>query len=1024
MKPLLLTLQAFGPYADRQQIDFLDAIQSGLFGIYGQTGSGKSSIFSAMTFALFGEPANAEQDASSLRSDHADPAVLTEVEFVFDLGPKRYLVRRRPEQMRPKGRGDGETRQAHEAWLFDATGIALEDISQTNPGTPLAERKVGLVKEVLSDLLGYGGEQFRQIVLLPQGRFETFLSAKTDARLRILRELFDVSLYRRLTHKLKEEAASAVDRVRTQRQVIEQRLQHDGFDSFEALDSGIEAGDAEVAQSLESRRAAQGVFDEERKKLDSAKQVEARFAAAELAQSNLEHLILRADQINEVRAQVGNARRAEALLDVEAQVIRAQADVCVADDHVGRKQLALETAEGEVAAAGINLVEVRARAGEIDSLRQACDRLGRFETKLSGTSALAAALAAAQTVLDEKSHAQASAATTVADLKAKKESDAAKLVEARRIEGERAEMTVKRARLEGLYQGADIFGKACRAVEEAQRAHDRTSERHRGAQEQTSTAKIAMDLAEQALASTQALHLAGMLVEGEPCPVCGSENHPHPAVGDVTREGLDGALRVARRVFEQAQAEDIRLAGELGGTAATLVERQTRRDGLTRPEDKAATYLANLTIVKGQIEALPAPADIPAQAAAFFTLDDQINAAEDLLEIVRRAFAGAERDHALAQKELDLALAEIPEDLRTAEALDEAKSRSLAALTERIAAQRAAEERLNKAKEDQAAGMASAEAALHAQSETVARRDRDAAGFHARLASAGFSIEQFAAVKPLIAAMPTNAQKVEQYDRDLGVAAADVVDKGGAIDGVERPDLELLVVMERTADLALQAAVDANAQAAQALESKSRLKADLLKRKTELETFERATAELRDLASMLSGNNAQRTDLETFAIGAMFDQVLSAANLRLRPMTSSRYSLERDGEGSGNARRGLGIRVNDTYTGKGRSPATLSGGETFICALALALGLSDIVESASGKIRLDTIFIDEGFGSLDTENDSGTLNQVLQVLTHLAGHRRSVGVISHVPQVQEMIPNGFYVRKGLTGSVIEPRGNV
>lgn len=140
MRPVRLVMQAFGPYAGRQSIDFREAVAAGLFGIYGQTGSGKSTIFSAMTFALFGEAARAEQDTISLRSDHASPEMATEVEFVFDLGARRYVIRRRPEQMRPKQRGGGETRDAHEAWLFDATGLGESEITATQPGKVLAEK--------------------------------------------------------------------------------------------------------------------------------------------------------------------------------------------------------------------------------------------------------------------------------------------------------------------------------------------------------------------------------------------------------------------------------------------------------------------------------------------------------------------------------------------------------------------------------------------------------------------------------------------------------------------------------------------------------------------------------------------------------------------------------------------------------------------------------------------------------------------------------------------------------------------
>jgi DNA repair protein SbcC/Rad50 len=189
-----------------------------------------------------------------------------------------------------------------------------------------------------------------------------------------------------------------------------------------------------------------------------------------------------------------------------------------------------------------------------------------------------------------------------------------------------------------------------------------------------------------------------------------------------------------------------------------------------------------------------------------------------------------------------------------------------------------------------------------------------------------------------------------------------------------------------------------------------------------LETLELESEPLRELAGLCSGGNTSKLELETFAIAAMFDRVLDAANRRLRPMTKDRYRLHRDEGGSGKSFRGLGISVFDLETGKARLPSTLSGGETFIAALALALGLSDVVESVSGKVHLDTIFIDEGFGSLDTDDEAGTLEQVLQVLTQLVSPSRAIGIISHVKAVQDRIPNGFYVHKDVGGSRIEPRG--
>lgn len=194
---------------------------------------------------------------------------------------------------------------------------------------------------------------------------------------------------------------------------------------------------------------------------------------------------------------------------------------------------------------------------------------------------------------------------------------------------------------------------------------------------------------------------------------------------------------------------------------------------------------------------------------------------------------------------------------------------------------------------------------------------------------------------------------------------------------------------------------------------------DQLKSLAELEN---ETGPLRGLAEAFAGENPMRTPLETFAIGAMFDHVLDAANLRLDPMTAGRYRFERDAQAvGGRTKRGLDIRVHDIQTGRPREISTLSGGETFIAALSLALGLSDVVEMSHGRIRLDTIFIDEGFGSLDTENDGGTLDLVLQVLQEIVGRNRAVGLISHVPLVQQAVPNGFSIVKGVGGSRVERR---
>lgn len=235
-------------------------------------------------------------------------------------------------------------------------------------------------------------------------------------------------------------------------------------------------------------------------------------------------------------------------------------------------------------------------------------------------------------------------------------------------------------------------------------------------------------------------------------------------------------------------------------------------------------------------------------------------------------------------------------------------------------------------------------------------------------------------------------------------------------------NLDVLRGARDAAQTAAQAAGRAAADAGAKRNQLRQLLESLREQLDRLALLNEKSGPLRALADAFEGRNTMNITLETYAVGAMFDQVLEAANLRFGPMSQGRYRLERDVQTVGGRRkRGLDIRVHDIQTGRAREVSTLSGGETFIAALSLALGLADIVEMSHGAIRLDTIFIDEGFGSLDSDGDGGTLDQVLQVLLDIVGANRAVGLISHVPLVQQAVPNGFTVIKTPSGSRIEER---
>lgn len=1024
MRPVRLTLQAFGPYPGRVVIDFRDAVEAGLFGIYGQTGSGKSTIFSAMTFALFGEAAKAEQDAPSLRSDHADPDVMTEAEFVFDIGERRYVVLRRPDQMRPKARGEGETRSAHEAYLFDATGMSLDEITDAARGKIVAEKKVRDVDAAVVEMLGYGSEQFRQIVLLPQGRFEKFLSAKTKERLEILRELFDVSLYEKLMADLKSAADEAERQVRQERELCARQRAAEGFESTDALIAGIETATAKCAEFRANEETKKATAETAEKALRQAEAIEEKFAAAEKMRERLRAIEARKGDVEALSEQAQQAERARGLIDVEERVRDAEREVGEAESA---REKAYETAEGakeqaEKAAEALRSEEERAE--EVENLRKRSAELERYGRILE---AAADSNQAVETALKEQRDADnafKAAKAQLSEMQEKRTSKSAALKVARETETKRAEIAGRRTELDKRHFAAQTYEGALQDVATAKGA---VEERLRMSEAASGRAKYAREnheTAEKNLAAAQAVHLATRLEAGSPCPVCGATEHPLPATGAIGSAGLDKAFRESREAWLAADRE-ARQAGEaLVGVRATLEERRKRLSALEPPEERADVIAAQIGREDAALAALGPRVNIVVAEAGIEDLGRQIGELERKCDELRDCFDERRNKATEAKAARDGRLAEVPENLRDAPALAATLQKVAGSLESLRAARIAAEKALSTAREKALGAVKDLESADKTLADCKARNQKAVEVFRTRLAGAGLTSEAFQSLKPAIETLDEDRETVETYRREHKSAFDAVTDAASAIEGMSRPDIEALRETHQTHAEALGRATEERVAAQTRVDHLDQLRKGMEETQRKLDEAEAASGPLRGLAALVNGQNSQRLTLETFAIGAMFDQILEPANLRFGPMTNYQYSLEREMENGGRGKRGLGTQVFDAHTGKSRATNTLSGGETFIAALALALGLADVVEAASGKVRLDTIFIDEGFGSLDTENGSGTLEQVLQVLNSIVRQNRAVGLISHVPLVQEAIPNGFYVRKGISGSSIEERGVV
>jgi exonuclease SbcC len=1021
MKPLRLTLDAVGPYPGRQVIDFRAALESRLFGIYGPTGAGKSTIFSAMTFALFGEAAKSEQHASTLRSDHADPAHLTEVEFIFANHERVYRVVRRPEQMRPAKRGGGETKENHKATLFDVTGLDLSTVGETLPGKVVAESRVDIVNKEIIRILGYGPNQFRQIVLLPQGRFETFLAANTQDRVAILRELFDVSLYRRLAEQVKGSADAAELKVKTARDVCSARLATEDFATPAELAASIGTAQSGLALQRDAAVLAKSARDTAASAYQAAALTDQAFAEHVEADKAFNAVKAEGDTMAGLSQRITRARSALLLADAEQAVGGARKAV---DDMARLAVTAVQLQQEAEAKAQKAAERLKALVEKIaDHDRDKADLLDcqghakRFDA--SAGQQAAATHAAAKALADKKRAEQSKAqhdehTRSYAQL-------VRQLDDGRAAALRRAGLRTRQLEASQALQSANLYERIQSQLTSERKSLERLEAEAAAALAQLAARETAFNGAEAALLQNHAFHVAARLVDGEPCPACGSLDHPAPAhgsargsVGEIYQREK-AALVAARKRCDAARTQ-------AASARETFGRREAEFKELAVPASPAKGLDEELAGIRAALEALGPEVDLDALDAKRVELEAAVATALATCQADEATAQGSDKAAALARQSLADALRSIPLELRDRKrlaAMQDALARKIADFAVSLENARKDERATNDALI--AARTATANAAGNKGTAEIQFKAAQSS-FAQRVVGAGFTEAAYRESKGDIARVAELETKINDHRERLIRADERLKKAVSAIEDTDRPDIKALKEAMDEADGALAAANDLAAGRNARLRHLEKLSAELSAEIARLDQLEQETAPLRELADAFAGHNDMKMTLETFAIATMFDYVLEAANLRFGPMLRGRYTLVRESEGRGNARRGLALSVDDTHTGRQRPACTLSGGEAFIAALALALGLSDVVESTRGNVRLDTIFIDEGFGSLDADSDGGgTLEQVLETLQDLVGQNRAVGLISHLPLVQQAIPNGFWITKTAGGSQIEMR---
>lgn len=1014
MRPIRLVMSAFGPYAGEQAVDFRQLGGRSFFLIHGPTGGGKTSLLDAMCYALYGDTSGQERTAEQMRCHLADPATPTSVTFDFALGEKRYRVIRSPQQERPKRRGEGTMTDAPKAAVWDRTDCTAD----ADEGVPLANQPTKVTKYV-EDLLGFHSEQFRQVMVLPQGKFRELLVASSQQREDILRVLFGTEIYARMQEALKQRARAIqgeVDQVRIEQETILRSAGaatitelHDRRDTTEQILKALKMTETQL-------RAAK---TEASAKLSEAQQIQAKLSEHQHAREAVERLESERPRIDHDRTRSAAAHRAARLAPLEGHLAERRRDAVERTKARANAAKALEeaTRAHDLTFKQLNLQI--ARAGEAEACRQELAQLDSFAERVAALDKAGRQLREAETRAAALSAQVATTTAESARLKLVLEQTQSLLATAKQTAATHEGNRLAVARCQQLLRARRELDQV--RAERAEREKNRATMLKKGekAAQSAAAAKAELDRLQKLLWTGQAAVLASRLAAGEPCPVCGSAHHPHPAVAEGEIPSAHDLERQQAAVSE-AERDLTALRDEFRGIEVKLSKATaTETAQLELLGDARDQTLDQLQASAKQRQA----AERASQAATeqVPALESRIRAAEESLRKLTEQLAPLDAESKAAAEHVtrlrairDGSIAGVPESLRTPAAL--------------AAARRDAAARL-KAIEDalaQARGAASeAERGLAAATERMKGAETESDAATKALGAAQSDFEQlrvdagFASDAELQAAKLAEPQvreleeRIVAFDQSAVAATARAERAALAAKDLVAPDLAALQAAADEAERKLESALKQQTEREADLRLLDQTLAALRKAGRSLEELESQYKVIGQVAEIASGKNPAGLTFQRFVLTFLLDDVLVAASHRLRLMSKGRYQLQRRRErADGRASAGLDLEVFDAYTGTARAVATLSGGESFLASLSLALGLADVVQAHAGGIRLETLFIDEGFGSLDPE----ALDLAIRALHDLMKDGRLVGIISHVPELREQVSARLEITNDRRGS--------
>ncbi|USK57201.1 SMC family ATPase [Cytobacillus solani] len=1039
MKPLKLTMQAFGPYAGCEHIDFTKLGSRTMFVISGKTGSGKTTIFDGISYAIYGKASGEDRNGPDLRSQFAKDETVTEVSLEFTLRNKTYFITRSPQQEKKKARGDGFTTIGAKAELY---------VYDTDGNRQLLAANVRDVDEKVKEIMIIDSNQFRQILMIPQGEFRKLLTSESKDKEVILQRLFHTQIYKRIEEKLKEDAVELRKMVEKQVEHRNQAIQNihvlyneelKGYQAAGSLNDHLimpllQTEISKISEELEKLADHLKIKQEERnalqQKLYEAEAIAKQLKAKDDLQSRKEELEKEKEKYSHIEVQINLAQKAAVLAQQEElchhlkkEVDAANRELSILKEEISHLTIQLKEQEEKWEAEKERELERTAIGEQISYLNNLKSDIQSFASVQKEVQELGREL---ENFSREKSALEEMEKRIDKNILALKE-------EKQEIDHNQLKLVEVSHKLEKLAGEISLiikFEDQKFRLEQATSQFEKKKKFLANAVARLADAKSMTLELEQKWLHGQASLLASKLQDGEACPVCGSEHHPKivttaaeiPNEKDIKMakqqyDEIEKEKGSAEKAFYEVQSIILSLKETVNNSIEDIQRQQPdlspadfpvyKHTIMSKRQELEATHL----LLTKSVERL----SIWAKELQTFEQDKEKNDSE--LQKKNEQLNETTILYTEKKTYLKRMMESIPEDLRTIDAFEARLMESVKKQNELMHRLESAQRLYQDSREKLLLVKTKYETIEMNTKQTNEQLVKERAAFVDRMKEQGFAAYgEYNGAKKSDQEIKLLEKAFIEYREEVRSVNDRYNELHELLAKIEKPDMDKLNAAFTNIDVQIRSLQETYTNLFMKKRDNEELESKINQINEEMKALEEKYKVIGHLSEIAKGQNTYRITFERFVLASFLDDILNEANSRLRKMTSGRYELIRKTDRSkGNVQSGLELLVFDQYTGQERHVKTLSGGESFKAALALALGLADVVQQYAGGVSLETMFIDEGFGTLDPES----LDQAVEALIDIQSSGRLVGIISHVPELKERIDARLEVVAAQTGSRTE-----